>query len=325
MKLPQQAADAPRSPARGAAARAPALVALAGALLLAGCGLDEARRLVVYTSQDQVYAEPLLRDFERQTGVRVEALFDSEAVKTVGLANRLLAERSRPRADVFWNNEELRTRLLQARGVLAGGEAWAVLGYRSRRLTVNTKLLSLARAPARVADLTNRAWSGKIALAYPMFGSTSTHFLALRQRWGTAAWETWCRALQANRPLLVDGNSVVARLVGRGEAWIGLSDSDDILAEQQAGSPVAMLPLAEDLLLIPNTAAVVQGCPHPQAAARFLAFLRSEQVARKLIEAHALEWVSPPAAGMDSRPLDWPALLAGLDEATAQLETLFLR
>ena len=42
------------------------------------------------------------------------------------------------------------------------------------------------------------------------------HLLALRNRWGDAAWVAWCRALQANRPFLVDGNSVVVQFVARG-------------------------------------------------------------------------------------------------------------
>ena len=59
---------------------------------------------------------------------------------------------------------------------------------------------------------------------------------------GEERWQAWCRALQANRPFLVDGNSVVVNLVGRGEAWIGLTDSDDIAAGRRDGLPIAELP-----------------------------------------------------------------------------------
>ena len=76
--------------------------------------------IVVYTSQDKVYAEELFKLFTGETGVEIRAVYDSEAVKTVGLANRLLAERSRPQCDVFWNNEELRTRQLAADGLFDG-------------------------------------------------------------------------------------------------------------------------------------------------------------------------------------------------------------
>ena len=83
-------------------------VALLGTLLLAllPFGSERPKRVVVlYCAQDQVFAEPILAEFTKQTGIRVKAVFDSEAVKTVGLANRLLAERTHPVCDVFWGNE----------------------------------------------------------------------------------------------------------------------------------------------------------------------------------------------------------------------------
>src|SRR5205823_12792009 len=43
-------------------------------------------QVVAYCAQDQVYAEPIFREFERLTGDKVRALYDNEAVKTVGLA-----------------------------------------------------------------------------------------------------------------------------------------------------------------------------------------------------------------------------------------------
>ena len=68
------------------------------ALLLVGCG-SGGDVVTVYTSQDQVYAEPILREFEQQTGISVRAVYDSEAVKTVGLVNRLIAEKANPQCD----------------------------------------------------------------------------------------------------------------------------------------------------------------------------------------------------------------------------------
>jgi len=189
----------------------PALAIMAA--LLGGCGGHGEPTVIVYCAQDQVFAEPLLAVFTRQTGIKARAVFDSEAVKSVGLANRLLAEKDHPQCDVFWGNEELRTRQLAARGVFRATNGFVAFGYRSRRIVINTNKVSLAEAPRTLAELTNATWRGKVALAYPMFGTTATHFLALRQRWGDAPWQAWCRALQANKPFLVDGNSVVVKLV----------------------------------------------------------------------------------------------------------------
>jgi len=123
---------------------------------LVSCSKQNGSTVVVYASQDEVFAEPIFKDFEKQTGIKVLPVYDSEAVKTVGLANRLLAEASHPQCDVFWNNEELRTRELAARNVFRETNGWALLGYRSRRMVVNTNLLPVDKAPHSFSVL-NRA------------------------------------------------------------------------------------------------------------------------------------------------------------------------
>jgi iron(III) transport system substrate-binding protein len=306
--------------------------------------------VIAYIAQDQVFAEPLLFEFTKETGISVRTVFDSEAVKTVGLANRLLAERVHPRCDVFWGNEELRTRQLAAQGVWRETNGWATFGHRSRRIVINTNFVRWGETPSSPAffqpaslleprtpnreplfaphsllDLTNAHWRGRVALAYPLFGTTATHFLALRQHWGKARWEAWCRALAANKPLVVDGNSVVARLVAKGEAWAGLTDSDDIAAVQREGAPVVALPLTDEALLIPNTVAVVRGAPHPETAERLFAWLQRPEVVAQLVAAGALEGAEVSVPEVKTLQPDWPRLVAELEAGTGRLKEIFLR
>lgn len=303
--------------------------ALLGALLAgllaapAACAAD--RRVVAYCAQDQDYAEVIFKDFERETGIKVDAVFDSEAVKTVGLANRLLAERRHPQADLFWGNEELRTRQLAAQNVFRSTNGWAAFGYRSRRLVINTKLISLTAAPHSLLELTNSAWRGKVALAYPQFGTTATHFHALRQHWGDAQWQAWCRGLAANQPLLLDGNSVVVERVGKGDASIGLTDSDDISAGQGKGYPIFALPMTEETLLIPNTVGVVQPVRRSAAAERLFVYLQKPAVVERLIQAKALEGRSGGEVTAPTLRVDWNQLLRDLDTTTRKLNEIFLR
>ena len=293
------------------------------AALLVGCSHHQEPTVIVYCAQDQVFAEPLLAEFTRQTGIKARAVFDSEAVKTVGLANRLLAEKQHPQCDVFWGNEELRTRQLAAGGVFRATNGFVAFGYRSRRIVINTNKVSLAEAPRTLVELTNAAWRGKVALAYPMFGTTATHFLALRQQWGDAPWQAWCRALQANKPFLLDGNSVVVKLVGQGEAWIGLTDSDDIAAGIREGMPLVAIPLNSETLLIPNTVAVVRGAPHAAEAQQLYQFLQRSEVAEQLVKAAALEGTQP--GQQPTLHVDWTALLSDLEAATTNMKNIFLR
>jgi iron(III) transport system substrate-binding protein len=158
-----------------------------------------------------------------------------------------------------------------------------------------------------------------------MFGGTATHFLALRQSWGAERWEGWCRALAANKPFLVDGNSVVAKLVARGEVWIGLTDSDDIAAEQHEGAPLASLPMTEETLLISNTVAVIRDAPHPGAAERLWKYLQQPAIAKRLLSAGALEGVSVDSVTSPTLRADWEGLLTNLTQSTATLKHTFLR
>jgi iron(III) transport system substrate-binding protein len=311
-------------PTRRAAA---ILCLLAGAALLwIDCGKSGTQTVIVYTSQDEVFAEPIFREFETRTGIRVRPVYDSEAVKTVGLVNRLLTEQSNPQCDVFWNNEEFRTRQLAAHGVFRQTNGWTHLGYRTRRIVINTQLLQPIAAPQTFRAATNWLWRGKGALAYPLFGTTATHFLALRQHWGDAAWQKWCRALAANQPFLVDGNSVVVKQVARGEAWFGFTDSDDIAGAQREGFPVAPLPVTEETLFVPNTVGVIRNGPHPEAAQRLFEFLSDPKVSQKLVELHALEGPTlDPARAAKGLQVDWDALLRDLEPATEEMKQIFLR
>lgn len=299
---------------------------LAGLLFLAGCGGPSSPSVVVYTSQDEVYAEPIFNDFEKDTGIKVEPVYDSESVKTVGLVNRLIQEAGQPQCDVFWNNEEFRTRQLAAHNVFRETNGWAELGYRTRRILINTNFLSPDKAPRTFSEVTNSIWRGKVALAYPMFGTTSTHFLAFRQQWGDAQWQAWCRALVANQPKVVDGNSIAAKLVSAGEAWIGFADSDDIAAEQHDGKPVVALPLGDDSMVLPNTVGVIRGAPHPAEAERLFEYLQQKSVSQKLVDVQALEGATMDSAhALPGLTVDWNALLRDLDTASKEMDGIFLR
>ena len=335
---------------------ASAIAGVVAALLIPTLSHNSGQEAVVtiYAAQDQVYAEPILREFEKETGIKVKAVYDSEAVKTVGLANRLLAERSHPQCDVFWGNEEMRTRQLAAQGVFRETNGWAAFGYRSRRIVINTNFVAERRfpnrleaaggsiradleigAPTSLLELTNEIWRGKVALAFPQFGTTATHFHALKQLWGETAWLAWCRALAANKPFIVDRNSVVVKMVARGEAWIGLTDSDDIAAGRREGLPITALPLTPALspsegareseaLLIPNTVAVVRNAPHPANAQKLFEYLQQREVMEKLAAANALENVTNESHATYLAP-DWDALLRDMKTTTKQLNEIFLR
>lgn len=332
---PQSAGESPPGTAGGASrirwgwcfgVLSAVLAAVLGTgVFLATGGCDGERRyVVVYAAQDRVFAEPIFREFERVSGVEVRALYDSEATKTVGLANRLIAEAENPRADVWWSNEELHTRQLARLGVLADG--WKAFGERRRVLVVRTNSLGTVKGNASLAMLARTGMSGRAAISYPVFGTTTAHILALRQRWGEPAWRAWCQELAGSRPLIVDGNSVVVRVVAQGHAEVGLTDSDDVAFGIREGLPVAVVELPDsEGLRIPNTVGLVAGSHRPEAGSRLVEYLTGESVRARLAAGGAIDAVTAEGGSNRMTVEQWNRLLVERDAALDWLREVFLR
>src|SRR5207302_8841102 len=114
----------------------------------------------------------------------------------------------------------------------------------------------------------------------------------LFQAWGKDKARAWYLALKANGVKHVPGNKQVAEGVGQGQYLLGLTDTDDAIAEVEAGRPVRIIfpdkGAAADsklgILFIPNTVAVIKNCPNPEGARRLVDFLLSPEVETKLAE-----------------------------------------
>lgn len=302
--------------------RGTALLALSTFSILSGCsrGGDS---IILYTSQDLTFAETICREFEEQKGISIRMVADSEAVKTVGLAHRLMQEKDRPVCDLFWNNEILRTWQLVRKKVI--DPDIKTFGYRSRRLVINTNLIQLPNVPERFMDLTNTVWKGRFAMAYPLFGTTATHFTALRQKLGHEAWVAWCQSLANNEPHVTDGNSSVVRAVGRGVVPIGMTDYDDIKAGQREGLPVEMLPLTEDTLLIPNSLGRPLGKPLRPEVEEFANHLQDRSTLQSLVDIGGIEGIDITDLETEHISPDWEAMVDDIEPAVETLQSIFLR
>lgn len=275
------------------------------AVMLAACR-PRGEAVIIYTSVDQLFSEPILDRFEEETGVEVRAVYDVEAAKTTGLVNRLIAEKSNPQADVFWNGEFAQTIALTEQGVLAPYHSpnaatspsayrdpngyWTGFAGRARVILVNTDLVSENAMPSSIHDFLDPAWpSGQLGIAYPLFGTTATQAAALYAHWGPVEGRAYFEALADRAIRVVDGNSVVRDMVADGRLAFGLTDTDDACTAVEDGAPVRIIvpdqgPDEMGTLVIPNTVALVSGGPNPEAGRRLIDYLLSEAVAQALID-----------------------------------------
>ncbi len=336
-------------------ARHLALVALG--VLTVGCGRSEeaapaaVRVVTVYVSTDRVFSEPVLQAYQRQSGVTVNAVYDTEETKSTGLANRLLAEQARPQADVFWSNEPVRTLVLKSRDVLAPYRSpnaegipavlrdpegyWTGFSARMRVIAYNTKSVRAADAPQSVLELADPKWKGQVAIADPRFGSTSFHVAALYAVLGDEKADDFFRRLKANAVRIVDGNSVVRDLVVRGEVQVGLTDTDDVNVALEAGQPIGMVLPDRDGIgvpVMPNMVSLIRGAPHQDEAQKLIDYLLSSEVERMLAASEAVQIPlhegvpgpknMPAITSFKPMTLDYSKAAARVEDVTARLTSI---
>ncbi|MFC1858799.1 extracellular solute-binding protein [Thermodesulfobacteriota bacterium] len=283
--------------------RYPILMILAIILIFGGIpsAFPGDKEVVVYTALDQIYSEPVLKRFEEKTGIKVKAVYDVEATKTIGLVNRIIAEKSYPQCDVFWNNEPVNTIRLKNKGLLTPyvspeGRAfpnahrdpehhWYGFAARARVIVYNTVLMKEKDKPLSINDLLDQRWKNRATMAVPLFGTTATHATALFHVWGHQRALEFFKNLKKNGVDLVDGNSVVRDKVADGSYLWGLTDTDDVYSGMQRGLSIDMLLPDQDgigTLLIPNTVALIRNAPHPGHAKMLIDFLLSEGTEKML-------------------------------------------
>jgi iron(III) transport system substrate-binding protein len=311
------------------------VVALAGLALLAGCGREEPRRMreaaaepagpvVVYSSVDDVFARPVAQRFEEETGIEVRLVPDTEETKSTGLLNRLIAEKERPRADVFWSGDPVRAAVLKRHGVSAPYRSpaaaglpprfsdpqghWTGFSARARVLIYNRGQVPAEGAPASILDLLEPRFRGRACIANPLFGTTGMHAAALFAVLGEERAKAFFTGFTANGGRIVSSNGEVRRRVASGECAVGITDTDDANVARLEGKPVGIVfPDAGGMgtLLVPNAAVLIAGAPHPEAARRFIDFLLAPETEKALAESEAAQ--IPVRSGL-APPAGMPAL-----------------
>lgn len=295
------------------------LVTAAAAIFLAQ-PKEEKKTVIVYTSVDQVYSEPVFRAFENETGIRVLPVYDVEATKTTGLVNRLIAEKNNPQADVFWAAEFSQMMLLKNQSALARYQSpsgsdipaqyhdrdgfWTGMGGRGRVFIVNTERLKPADYPRSLNDMLDPRYPGtSMGIAYPMFGTTATQAAALYSTLGRDQAHAFFSNLSLRGVRVVDGNSVVKDLVISGQLDFGLTDTDDACTAMEKGGPVTLVVPDQSTgqmgtLIIPDTIALIASSPHPAEGKIFIDYLLDRNTENELVKSG---WIQIPSRNVTAQ------------------------
>ncbi len=268
-------------------------------LCIVGCGQKDSDEVVVYVSEDQVFSEPILRDFEADTGIKVKAVYDTEETKSTGVMNRLIAEKGNPQADVYWANEPIRAIVLKQKGISgkyfstnAKGIPsnfkdpqgyWTGFSARARVLVVNAE----GEVPSSIFAYIDEKWKNRGVVANPLFGTTTSWIAALFTIWDNNKAKSFMGKMKQNGTKISTSNGESTMLVASKEFVFSLVDSDDATNAIRDGKPVRQVyPDQEEgglgCLVLPNAAVLIKGGPNPANGRKFIDYVLSSQTECKL-------------------------------------------
>ena len=268
-------------------------------------------KVVWYTSTPLETANKIAKQFESETGIKVEMFRSGGSA----ILRRFLQEiqAGRVAVDVLTTSDPAATADLAKKGTFVPfkpsafdkvpAEAKEANGvYVAQRLNMVTIYLrsdkiAAADAPKNWGDLTDAKYKGQLVTTDPSYTALGLMTVAtLSKKFG---WDYY-KKLQANGMMIVQGNQQVSDMLKRGERLIAAGGLDSYAAdERKAGHPITTLYPSEGALIIPSPTAIVKGSPNPNAAKAFADFMLTEPVQKLFPEdgGYAARVDMPPPQG----------------------------
>jgi len=271
-------------------------------MMLTACK-PNGNEVVVYSTVDQVFSEPVLKDFENETGIRVRAVYDTEETKSTGVMNRLIAEKDNPQCNVFWSGDPVRNGVLQSQGITMPYQSeqtqlisktfkdsenhWTGFSARARVLIYNKNIITPDSLPKSVLEFSNPKYRGKFTIANPLFGTTTFHLAAIFTVLGDEKAKNWMDSIKQNGVVIAASNGDVKRKVMNGEVAFGLTDTDDVFEAMKECDAVGFVfPDQEEnglgTLIIPNAISLINDGHHAENAKKLIDYLISRETEEKL-------------------------------------------
>jgi len=281
------------------------LLSLIIVIYITSCSTNK-NEVVVYTTVDQIFSEPILKDFEKETGIIVKAVYDTEETKSTGVMNRIIAEKDNPQCDLFWSGDPMRTIVLMDKNILAPYKSpnavgikdvfkdkdgyWTGFSARARVLVYNKSMVDDYEIPQSIFDLSRKDYKAKVAIANPLFGTTTFHIAAIFNVLGDEKAKQFLIDLNANEVVIATSNGDVMSRVARGEVFCGLTDTDDANEAMKEGENIGIVFLDQGVigsLIVPNTLSIIANSKNQDNAKLLFDYLLSKQTEAKLAKSCA--------------------------------------
>lgn len=264
-------------------------------------GAASASELTLYSGRSEATIDPLIQQFQDQTGIAVNVRYGD----TAQLAIMLREEGPLSPADLFWaqdvsamgslSQRDLLTRLPDE--ILAGLPAiftserhdWVAASGRVRLIAYAPSRVQLIAMPDRVLDLIDDHYAGRVGWA-PTEGSFQTFVTAMRVSHGDGATLQWLLDMRNNGTRPFRDNSALLAGIASSEIDYALIDNHYLprLKAADPDFPVEQIFFgAGDIgnLVHGSAIAIMEGSGEEEAAASFVRFLLSAEAQRYFTDA----------------------------------------
>ncbi len=191
-------------------------------------------QLVVYSSRNENFVQPLLEKFSEETGIEVLPLHGADPLQ-------IEEEAGNVQADIFISNDLGALEYLNSKDFLQGFDpegvetideqfraddnAWIALSARARGFIYNKDLITEEEMPKSLEDLFDAKWA-EVEKGYAITrggnGGMIGNVSALRHEWGDEKTAEWIEAIKENAAGIFEGHGDIRRAVGAGEYSFGL-------------------------------------------------------------------------------------------------------
>lgn len=268
---------------------------------LAGCGgekqssessgSESSDKLVIYCPHPLTFINPLVGEFEKQSGIKVEVV----AAGTGELLKRVESETSNPLGDIFWGGSlnTMKPKAALFENYTSANEGHVQEAFKNTEgsltrftdipsvIMVNTNLIGDIKVEG-YEDLLNPALKGKIAHCDPSKSSSSyEHLINMLYAMGNGdpekGWdfiEKFCKNLDGK---LLSGSSAVYKGVADGEYVVGLTFEEGGAKYVADGAPVKLVYMKEGVISKPDGIYIIKNAKHMENAKKFIDFITSKE------------------------------------------------
>lgn len=288
-------------------------------------GIVAANELTLYSGRGESFVQPIVNQFERDTGIKVNVRYGD----TAQLALLLQEEGSRTRADLYWGQDAGAMGSLAKTGLLATLPSrvyddlpsiytsrtgqWVAASGRARVLTYSTERVNAADLPLSVFELTDPKYKGRLAVP-PTNGGFQAFVTAMRVQHGDERTLEWLKGIKANEPVIFRNNTTAVQGIADGDVDFAIVNSYYLprFVSADPNYPVAQTFFAAgDIGNLVNVAGigVLEASRNKDNAVRFVEYLLS-QSAQQYFTSVVNEY--PVTPGVISNPVltDLSELLA---------------